>query len=243
MTFCFSTVAGTVPSKVWPVDDRFRSLPAEGIAAVARGRGPTYGGHYAPVNLDSGLQITLDELLLAPVRTESAVRNAVATAEGRLPVFEAGGRPLRHSGWTITVVALAEETAILAHVGVCRAYLWRRSELIQMTMDDSVAVNLINEGRPDHAANFSETESRLLGIGTPFQIQTAKVGINASDTFILLTPGVWTSFTHDQLAAAVRRDIGQPATLLFTLLQQSERNSGLGATAMIASVREGSTAG
>jgi hypothetical protein len=240
MAFHFSTMAGTAPSKVWPVDDRFRSLPAHGIAAVARGRGPTYGGHYAPANLDSGLQITVDELLAAPARTEQIVRDAVATAEGRLPVFAPGGHPLRHSGWTLTMVVLSDETAILAHIGVCRAYLWRRPELTQMTTDDSVANNLIKDGKDERAAYFRDTESRVLGIGAPQQLQTTTIVVGASDTFMLLTPGVWASFTHGQLVDAVRKHIDQPATLLSTLLQQSELNSGLGATAVIASVQMGS---
>jgi len=226
-------VAGTAELLTWPVDDTFRVIPEAGICAVGRGRGPTYGGHHQPVNLEAGVQATVDEIVAAPIRNEAVVRSAIAAVDERLPKFINADRPLRHTSWTITVVALSQNNAIIGHVGLCRAYLWHHSELIQLTTDHSLEADLIRQGRSEPTPHFRYTESRLLGVGAAPNVDTLTIALDSGDALLLVTPGVWASFTHDDMMAQVQEHVGQPDALLKILLAGSSRNPSLGATAVI----------
>lgn len=76
-------------------------------------------------------------------------------------------RRLSGMGTTVTAVALAGESWVLAHIGDSRAYLLRDGKLTRMTQDHSYVQHLINTGRisPAEARNHPQRNvvMRVLG--------------------------------------------------------------------------------
>ena len=71
---------------------------------------------------------------------------AVITSGEYIADVVAGNRDLAGMGTTMTVVALREDRIAMAHVGDSRAYVYRDSELQQMTKDHTFVQTLVDSG-------------------------------------------------------------------------------------------------
>ena len=76
----------------------------------------------------------------------SQLAEAVITSGEYIADVVAGNRDLAGMGTTMTVVALREDRIAMAHVGDSRAYVYRDSELQQMTKDHTFVQTLVDSG-------------------------------------------------------------------------------------------------
>jgi serine/threonine protein phosphatase PrpC len=84
-----------------------------------------------------------------------AMRDALATANGRIREAVAEDPTRDGMGTTLTAVLFTGSALALAHVGDSRAYLLREGQLQQMTRDDTFVQMLVDEGviTPEQASS------------------------------------------------------------------------------------------
>jgi serine/threonine protein kinase len=93
---------------------------------------------------------------------------------------------------TLSAIIIKSATIHIFHLGDCRIYRLRSGQLEQLTIDHRLVV--------------SETESylsRALGIHSQFDCDYQSLPIEAGDTFLLLTDGIYEYQTQQQLIQAV----------------------------------------
>ena len=115
---------------------------------------------------------------------------------------------------TLSVLLLTRQRGFIAHVGNSRIYIYRQTELVQLTEDHSVIGELIRQGRlkPDQDGRQLQSDSltRCLGLYPHVQVDTFDFELAAGDTFILATRGIWGALNGAQELADVLETKGYP---------------------------------
>ncbi len=132
-------------------------------------------------------------------------------------------------GTTLTVLAVAGDTAYGAHVGDSRAYLLRGGRLRQLTRDQTLAQKMLEDGllTPQEAAR-SETRHRLLeavGTAPEVQVDTFTVSIHQGDVVFLATDGAWDALQPDDYTHAVGSN-GSPQAVVEDLVERARIRDG-----------------
>jgi len=181
-----------------------------------------------PGLLDRGL--TPAEALALAVRRGNADVNAQAALPERAGMAT-----------TCTAALIAGRTAVLAHVGDSRAYLMRGTEIRQLTVDHSVAAEMVRHGTLSPAAAGGHAQrhvlTRALGTAAEVQVDVLAVPLRAGDTLLLASDGVHSAVAPDEMADIVRtaRDAAEGCRLLVGLA--NARGGTDNASAIIVRVR------
>ena len=186
---------------------RDRLARGAALYAVADGLGGHAGGGVAstmavetlvrevPVLLERGL--TPAEALALAVRRANADINA-----------QAAGPEQSGMATTCTAALVAGQAVVLAHVGDSRAYLMRGTEIRQLTVDHSVVAELVRHGTLSPAAAGGHAQrhvlTRALGTAPDVQVDVLAVPLRARDTLLLVSDGVHSAVTPDEMADIVR---------------------------------------
>lgn len=113
-------------------------------------------------------------------------------------------RGLRDMGTTATVAVLQGRRALIGQVGDSRAYLLRGGALRQLTRDQSLAQQLVDQGvlRPDEARTFEHGNIILQALGTSPAVQPvfSSSDLLPGDTLLLCSDGLWGELPDDLLA-------------------------------------------
>jgi len=194
-----------------PHNEDFAGAYAPTIPDDAWDRGPLWvvadgmGGHAAG---EVASRLAVDALLSkwsegvadAPANAlRAGVRHAnVAVHDASL---ETGRRGM---GTTVTALTLAGRDAVIANVGDSRTYVVRRDQCNQLTTDHSRVSELLRmklitpEQAADHPARSMLTRS--LGSDMIVQVDLVKEPIEAGDTFVLCSDGLWDVVSRPDIA-------------------------------------------
>jgi len=116
----------------------------------------------------------------------------------------------RDMGTTLSAVVLSGDTAIIAHVGDCRIYLYRDTELTPLTVDHTFVQEMVELGliKPEEAFSHPYRHQLTQAVGTsePLdQIDTRIVPLSAKDRLLLSSDGL-----HDVVSyAAIKQAMEQ----------------------------------
>ncbi len=186
-------------------EDSFLVLPAQGLYAVADGM----GGHRAGEVASS---IALQELeKLAPRLDELEGR---ILERGLTEAFMQANRVVSQSsatepenagmGTTLTVLLVRRRTAVIAHVGDSRAYLWRDEALTSLTVDHSLVGELVRLGQitPEEAEKHPQRHVLMRALGTEQKIEVdcKSISLQTGDVFLLCTDGFSNVISDRELA-------------------------------------------
>jgi protein phosphatase len=125
----------------------------------------------------------------------------------------------RDGGCTLTGVLLVGTRYALAHVGDCRAYRWIRGSLEQLSQDHSLVASLVASGMitPEEAQHHPDRNQVLRSLGNLRQPQpdyvislettlgTPAAHLEAGETLLLVSDGVWGEVSDPQIAAILTR--------------------------------------
>jgi protein phosphatase len=208
------------------------------LLAVADGVGGAAAGELAS-NAAIMKMASLDKRrLVNPLEDE--LTDAVADANDLIS-FATFYEP-RNSGMatTLTAVAMANDGRyLIANVGDSRTYLFRNGRLAQLTRDDSLVQEMIDQG------DLTEAEARghphrsvvlkALDGGDQQPLVLRAVDAQAGDRLLLCSDGVTDYVTDEQVASFLSRDdAGEAARLLVdSALEHGSRDN---VTAVIADV-------
>ncbi len=176
------------------------------LLAVADGVGGAEGGEVASRLVVDAL-IELDtSRLWQPL--EDALAQALRAGGERLALTAEAQPALSGMGTTLTAVALANDARyLIANVGDSRAYLWREGALRQLTRDDSLVQELIDQGviSDDEARGHplrSIVVRALDSAGAP-EPALESIEARAGDRLLLCSDGLTDTLQDSDLAASL----------------------------------------
>lgn len=108
-------------------------------------------------------------------------------------------------GTTLTGAILVAGEAFIGHVGDSRAYLYRASELMQITDDHTMAQELVNEGMLssiDEAQSFMQhvLVNCLGGKDENVRVETHRMKLQNGDRLMLCTDGLTDMVTDEEIS-------------------------------------------
>lgn len=186
--------------------DRFDD-PArdEILLVVADGMGGHRGGEVA-----SAMAVgTLGDMCRegdgdGPARLSAAIERA------NVEIFERAGSTRRLKGMGTTVVALLVSEhgpSFVAHVGDSRLYRLRDGSLEALTVDHSLAGQLLHNGEitADEARSHPRRSvlTRAVGVGKRVQVEVAPLDVGGADTFLLCSDGIYEMLPDDEIRAVL----------------------------------------
>jgi protein phosphatase len=111
---------------------------------------------------------------------------------------------LKGMGTTCTLALLEDHELHIAHVGDSRAYLYRGSELSQVTEDHTLVSRMVREGRlkPEEAERHPQRSiiTRALGVDADVEVDELSVAIEEGDRFLLCSDGL-SDYVEDSVIA------------------------------------------
>ncbi|MFO0660940.1 MAG: Stp1/IreP family PP2C-type Ser/Thr phosphatase [Polyangiaceae bacterium] len=112
-------------------------------------------------------------------------------------------RTRRGMGTTSTIAALLDDHLFLGQVGDSRGYILREGKFVQVTRDQSLVTQLIENGQltPEEAENFEHNNIILQALGTSdtVQVDLTYVELREGDTLLLCSDGLSGMVRNDEL--------------------------------------------
>ncbi len=203
---------------------------ALGVYVVADGLGGHAAGDLASRTTVAAVQSCAGELRrladAADAGGDEASRRAVfdclqATVEqANRDVFERArdDEDLRGMMSTVSLAVLARQAAYVAHVGDSRVYLDRDGTLDQLTVDHTLAEELIRAGRMTRdelpAFRYKNVVARALGEKATVQVDLLYVDLRVGDRLLLCSDGLTDYVALAEVQRTLRRHPGTPAESL-----------------------------
>ncbi|MDR3540883.1 MAG: Stp1/IreP family PP2C-type Ser/Thr phosphatase [Desulfosporosinus sp.] len=186
-------------------EDSFLVLPSQGLYAVADGM----GGHRAGEVASSTALREVEKSAPRLVELEDQILERELTAafiQANRVVYESSTTKPENAGMgtTLTVLLVRSKTAVIAHVGDSRAYLWRDKELTALTMDHSMVGELVRLGQ----ISLEEAEKhpqrhvlmRAVGADPEIELDCKSLSLQTGDVFLLCTDGFSNMISNQELA-------------------------------------------
>jgi serine/threonine protein phosphatase PrpC len=178
---------------------------------LADGLGGHGGGAKAA---KTAVQSILGSFKMSPACSPEALQEYLRSANGTLGHLQKQEARWSRMATTAVVLLTDGRSALWAHVGDSRLYLFRRGRVEFQTRDHSVPQALCNAGEITPAQiRFHEDRNRLLrslGWGEHFDPTIRETGwpLDADDTFLLCTDGFWEYVTEEEMEADLAGAIG-----------------------------------
>lgn len=132
-------------------------------------------------------------------------------------------------GTTLTVLVIDEDYLWIAHVGDCRAYVYRDQSLIQLTVDQTVAQEMLDAGslKPEELSGHPRRNilTQALGIPEFLQPEIVKIERKKQDRYILCSDGLYGQVSDNEILSAVRSS-KDPQAVSDTLMNTALQNGG-----------------
>jgi protein phosphatase len=181
------------------------------------------GGHEAGELASAATVAAVAAAVSASVGTDEVLNQlaeAVITSGEYIADVVASNRDLAGMGTTMTVVALREDRIAMAHVGDSRAYVYRDSELQQMTKDHTFVQTLVDSGEIT-AEEASVHPRRNLMMRAIDGIHAVEVDLSVRETregdrYLLCSDGLCGVIDAVEIAKCLsHEDLTQSVTLLI----------------------------
>ncbi len=184
--------------------------PAGFLAAVADGMGGAAAGEIASreglaaMNLHLFLHWARFAAADSPERRLVHVLiGAVKTASQAVLRYADDDRTSRGMGSTLTTVLLWRRWAYVGQVGDSRAYLLRRNELIQVTVDQTLVHDLVESGAitAEEARTHPQRNmiTQALGSPQPLRVPMSRVELKRGDKLLICSDGLHGEVEDDKI--------------------------------------------
>lgn len=175
------------------------------VIAVADGMGGHAGGEVAST-------IAITALASAQI-TESSFRGITGVIDAQIQGRSSTDPELSGMGTTLTALAITNDAVELLHVGDSRCYSFIGGKLNQLSRDQTVIQELIDQGRitPDEAINHPQRSlltHALMGgsnIEPVIQLYPVKLG----DQFLLCSDGLTTVLSDFEIGKILKKYSGE----------------------------------
>lgn len=147
----------------------------------------------------------------AAARVLERMRDLIDRVQGDVLRVARSDQSLAGMGTTLTAAYLTGANLFLAHVGDSRAYLFRRGRLIQLTRDQTVVQQLVDQGSigPEAAAKhpLRHVLAHAIGAGdgAPLAAELQHLGLGDGDRLLMCSDGVTEAIDDVGLAEILGR--------------------------------------
>lgn len=135
----------------------------------------------------------------------------------------------RGMGTTATVAVVLEQDVAMVHVGDTRAYLFRDNQLAQLTRDDTLVNDLLDNGElsPEELPSFPHRNviTRALGVTEDVRVREFSMRLLTGDTLLFCTDGITTMVDDAHIASILSRS-EDPVALCDLLIEAAEDAGG-----------------
>jgi len=219
-----------------------RALETLTLFAVADGMGGHAGGEVAA-------SIAIESLSAGFVRTPTIDGLVAAVQDANRAVWEhgVGDQALHGMGTTVTAVALVGtgdgDRLVLANVGDSRAYRFHANALAQLSVDHSVAEELVAQGALSEAEAAVHPKrhilTRALGVSPQVEVDIWQVVPEEGDRYLLCSDGLSNEVLPDAISGVLSsvRDPRAAAETLVGLANDAGGNDNI--TAVVVDVLVG----
>lgn len=200
---------------------------AHQVYAVADGLGGLPGGAEASQRIVELLEQTMKRVDSSEERvdlTELIVGiNEIVAKEG------VDAHPFTGSGSTLTIAQIVGDQLLIGHIGDSAAYLLRGEDLDKLTIDHTMAQELIDrEGESVRAVmppDYSHTLTRCLGQGETLRVDNTRITVKPGDRLLLCTDGLNKVISSEAIKEALARK-QSPEVICRQLTQIANDNEG-----------------
>jgi len=223
-------------------EDNFSVIDEHGLYIVADGMGGHASGEVASqIAVDTMAQFfqETDEDLERtwPYKMDKSVsydenRLMMAVKLANRLIFRKAQADLRLKGMGTTLVAtfIAEDSAVIGHVGDSRVYRIRGKEMVQLTEDHSLLNDYmkIKKLTPEEIKNFPHKNVivRALGMKDLVKVDLAKEDLSKGDLFLLCSDGL-SGLVEDEDMLKIVQDTGNDLDkCCANLIAEANKNGG-----------------
>lgn len=187
-------------------EDAFFIDDAHQLYAVADGLGGLPGGAESSRRIVELLEQTMQQVNSSEERVDLAQLiigiNEIVAKEGL------DAHPFTGSGSTLTVAQLVGDQLLIGHVGDSAAYLLRGDDLEKLTIDHTMAQELIDrKGEAAHAImppEYPHTLTRCVGQGDELRVDQTRITVEIGDYFLLCTDGLNRVVSEEKIISVIQ---------------------------------------
>lgn len=214
-------------------EDFWVELPQDGFYALADGMGGHKAGEVAAK--ETVENVCLD-FLNHQIKTSLDIEQislellkAIQNANKKIYDLSQDHPPYRGMGTTLCCLYFKENTAIYAHVGDSRIYLYRKKKLKQLTDDHSLINELIAAGHMEIDEPFplpyKNIITKAIGPRVKVEPEIATIPVKKGDLFILCSDGLSDFVSKEKMALVLEKPISMEEKVKNLINLAKERKS------------------
>lgn len=196
-------------------EDALAVSPEERLLIVADGMGGHKGGATAARIVVTALPQLLQQRLASPRLTRAALcsglQDAMLELSASMRDYAADDPALHGMGATVVLALMRGASAVVAHMGDSRAYLFRAGKLRQITADHSIVNILLRSGEitPEQAKKHPARHqiSRYMGMASDVYPDVATLGVKVGDRLLLCSDGLTNMVDDIAIASSLARNV------------------------------------
>lgn len=200
-------------------------IVADGMGGHRRGElASRIAVDYATEQISSLMEGDLDRAQLPRILADICEKANIKVFLGSLESEENRGM-----GTTLTIALAFPDQLTLAHVGDCRAYLFRDNTLVQLTVDHTLVQEMIDAGSLKASESASHPRRNVLtrALGAPeyMQADTLSIPLTRGDRVLLCTDGLH-GFVDDDVIRSVLKKEKTPQKAVGRLIELANEQGG-----------------
>lgn len=188
-------------------EDSFYQDPDLGLFMVADGMGGHRGGDRASrIAIETASETYREEISRGTLQ-ESALKAAIIQAAKKVHQTGTTQAELKGMGTTLSAIVIAQDRALIAHIGDTRIYCWRNQVLHQLTRDHSLVNEQVEAGimtkEEARVSSLRNIITRAIGHDENVQADYLSFPTKINDIFILCTDGLNNMLTDSEIGAII----------------------------------------
>lgn len=218
-------------------EDAYFVIPEDKVYMIADGLGGYNSGEVASRQTVSLLADRIKENPIAQVQGTENIRdylvNAIKEVNKKIWVMAASNEEYKNMATTLVLVYIHRKQAYIANVGDSRAYLFRKSELVQLTEDHSIVAEMVKAGQieKEEARRHPERNQITRAIGAEETVipNIYEVRIEKDDMILLCTDGLYGELSDDKIVDILKRseNMSEACTDLVTEANRAGGNDNI----------------
>lgn len=218
-------------------EDAYFVIPEDKVYMIADGLGGYNSGEVASRQTVSLLADRIKENPIAQVQGTENIRdylvNAIKEVNKKIWLMAASNEEYKNMATTLVLVYIHRKQAYIANVGDSRAYLFRKSELVQLTEDHSIVAEMVKAGQieKEEARRHPERNQITRAIGAEETVipNIYEVRIEKDDMILLCTDGLYGELSDDKIVDILKRseNMSEACTDLVTEANRAGGNDNI----------------